>query len=180
MRAETPRRKNEQEKNMGNNSFVPLGTQAGWGREDRSPDLRLLQPPSHRHFFKNSPQWRIGGVDSPAGYLLARSMGRQRGAYSCGAVAELHRLPEHPGDCRDQLRYSNQSSIHCMESISMPSTFINGMERKVKDRKTGRFGWQIVSMSNLALLIRQLNTVWVPHPFERLLREWVGRNDTIF
>jgi hypothetical protein len=30
------------------------------------------------------------------------------------------------------------------------------------------------------LLIRQLNTVWVPHPFARFLCEWVGRYDTIF
>jgi hypothetical protein len=32
----------------------------------------------------------------------------------------------------------------------------------------------------LPFLIRQLNTVWVPHPFPRILREWVGMNVTLF
>jgi hypothetical protein len=30
------------------------------------------------------------------------------------------------------------------------------------------------------LLIRRLNTVRVPHPFPRVLREWVGKNVTSF
>jgi hypothetical protein len=30
------------------------------------------------------------------------------------------------------------------------------------------------------LLIRQLNTAWVPHPFPRILREWVGKRVTPF
>ena len=54
----------------GNSSFVPLGTQAGWGREDRSPDLRHLQPPSHRHFSRIVRSGSLG-VNSPAGSLLA-------------------------------------------------------------------------------------------------------------
>jgi hypothetical protein len=31
-----------------------------------------------------------------------------RSAYSCGAVAELHRLPEHPDDCRGELNCVRQ------------------------------------------------------------------------
>jgi hypothetical protein len=30
------------------------------------------------------------------------------------------------------------------------------------------------------LLIRQLNTVWVPHPSPRFLREWVEKNVSVF
>jgi hypothetical protein len=55
-----------------------------------------------------------------------------RGAHSCGAVAEFHRLPEHPGDCRGRLRCHLQSSRYGMEEISMPSTFIDRKESKVK------------------------------------------------
>jgi len=29
-------------------------------------------------------------------------------------------------------------------------------------------------------LIRQLNIVWVPYPFPRILREWVGNDVTLF
>ncbi len=35
-------------------------------------------------------------------------------------------------------------------------------------------------MSTAGLLIRQLNTARVPHPFPRFLREWVGENVTHF
>src|ERR1017187_10813447 len=52
-------------------------------------------------------------IDGPTG----------RGAHSCGAVAEFHRLPEHPGDCRGGLRCHLQSSRYGMEQISMPTTF---------------------------------------------------------
>jgi hypothetical protein len=37
----------------------------------------------------------------------------------------------------------------------------------------------VYSYWRTALLIRQFNTVRVPHPFPRLLRKWVGNNVTV-
>jgi len=56
-----------------------------------------------------------------------------RGAHSCGAVAGFHRFPEHPGDCcGDVRRLLVGASRYGMEAISMSSTFIAGLRRKVK------------------------------------------------
>jgi hypothetical protein len=43
-----------------NSSFVPLGTQAGLNAEDRSPDLRLIQPPSQQRILEIRHQWFNG------------------------------------------------------------------------------------------------------------------------
>jgi uncharacterized membrane protein (DUF2068 family) len=37
----------------------------------------------------------------------------------------------------------------------------------------------LIPAKKTGLLIRQLNTVWVPHPFPRFLRDWVGKNVTL-
>ena len=59
---------------------------------------------------------------------------QSRCAYSCGAVAEFHRLPEHPGDCRGEFGCAAGGSFYDMEQTSISSTFINGSEGEVKDR----------------------------------------------
>src|ERR1035437_4961647 len=70
--------------------------------------------------------FRDGG-NSLAGSLPWLWYGPQdRSAHSCGAVAEFHRLPEHPGDCRSGLRCLMQGSRCGMEQTSIPSTFIDG------------------------------------------------------
>ena len=60
---------------------------------------------------------------------------RGRGAHSCGAVAEFHRLPEHPGDICGELHCSSTivSSHYVIERTSMTSTFITAKLREVKD-----------------------------------------------
>jgi hypothetical protein len=47
-------------------------------------------------------------------------------------VAEFHRLPEHPGDCRGEVCCPLKGQPDGMELSSMSSTFINGAEREVK------------------------------------------------
>ena len=42
-----------------------------------------------------------------------------RGAHSCGAVAEFHRLPEHPGDCR-----SGCVAGYCRDSDAIKLNFM--------------------------------------------------------
>jgi hypothetical protein len=54
-------------------------------------------------------------------------------------VAEFHRLPEHPGDCRGGLRCLLRGSRYGKERISMPSTFIDGKGRKVKTHGAKKF-----------------------------------------
>jgi hypothetical protein len=101
----------------------PSERKAGEKREDRSPDLRLLQPPSQKRVqglvssgFPDPPAlverpWLkfclhpAAQYDGPGG----------RGAHSCGAVAEFHRLPEHPGDCRGELRCPLKEQPNAME-----------------------------------------------------------------
>jgi len=73
-------------------SSVPLGTQAGVSVEDRSPDLRF---PLSCNLPEAMLQW-LSEI-APAETLFAFT--RKRSAHSCGAVADLHRLPEHPDDC---------------------------------------------------------------------------------
>jgi hypothetical protein len=53
-------------------------------------------------------------------------------AHSCGAVAEFHRLPEHPGDCSDESSRGACRSSDGMETTSMTSTFIAASGREVK------------------------------------------------
>jgi hypothetical protein len=47
-------------------------------------------------------------------------------------VAEFHRLPEHPGDCRGKNAAPQTSSENLMEAISMTSTFITAAGGEVK------------------------------------------------
>jgi hypothetical protein len=47
-------------------------------------------------------------------------------------VAEFHRLPEHPDDCRGDVCCPFKKQPDGMELISIPSIFINGAERDVK------------------------------------------------
>jgi hypothetical protein len=59
--------------------------------------------------------------------------GRTSGAHSCGAVAEFHRLPEHPDDCGFELRRSpSLSSSDVINPISMISSFIAEAGDEVK------------------------------------------------
>src|ERR1700728_150314 len=88
-------------------SFVPLGTQAGKDAEDRSPDLHLFQPPSQKRSLAAHLQWFLWyfprSGKNQAEFLpvpVTQHDGTEaRGAHSCGAVADFHRLPEHPDDC---------------------------------------------------------------------------------
>lgn len=50
--------------------------------------------------------------------------GASGGAYSCGAVAELHRLPEHPKRLR-MCSADSGPSRYQMEQMFMTSIFIN-------------------------------------------------------
>jgi hypothetical protein len=57
-------------------SFVPLGTQAGLSAEDRSPDLRLLQPPSQNRAQKASHPVVSVGHSARSGKTLAEILPR--------------------------------------------------------------------------------------------------------
>jgi len=59
---------------------------------------------------------------------------RGRGAHSCGAVADFHRIPEHPDDCDGDLGYPSQGNSYGMERFSMTSTFIALLQGEVKAR----------------------------------------------
>ena len=105
------------------------------GAEDRSPDLRLLQPPSQKRNRKGSPPVVSSGLPRCAERPWLKSClhpvtqydGRRgRDAHSCGAVAEFHRLPVHPGDCRGELHCSSMEQPVRMERLSMTTTFYNG------------------------------------------------------
>jgi hypothetical protein len=88
-------------------------------RRDRSPDLRLAPFPSQRH--KDGRQW-VRARDELRGRISLSG-----GAYSCGAVADSHRFPEHPGDFSDGFRRRGVLSSHNVtKRFSMTSTFING------------------------------------------------------
>ena len=64
---------------------------------------------------------------------------KARGAHSCGAVADLNRLPEHPGDdCGERgCRSKRVATDDAMEAISMTSTFIADEGRQVKRESDG-------------------------------------------
>jgi hypothetical protein len=74
--------------------------------EDRSPDLRPFQPPSQTRAKWARVQWfpEFSAISEKtlAEFLPSSNDPidgpRGRGAHSCGAVAEFHRLPEHPDD----------------------------------------------------------------------------------
>jgi len=61
---------------------------------------------------------------------------RGRSAHSCGAVADFHRLPEHPGEFRDDFAPSRRgAAVDVIEQISTTSTFITGQMTLVKAGK---------------------------------------------
>jgi hypothetical protein len=116
--------------------------------EDRSPDLRLFQPPSQKRALAARSQWFIGLFRvqqtspgcNPAFPITQYDGLRSRGAHSCGAVAGFHRFPEHPDDCRGELRCPRSSgSRYLMEPFSMTSTFIDGSGHEVKSRGVKQF-----------------------------------------
>ena len=108
--------------------------------EDRSPDLRSIQPPSQSRIEWIRLQWRDGSftcgntrAETLLGSIASINDGEEnRCAHSCGAVAEFHRLPEHPGDCSDESSYGVGRSSDGMETTSMTSTFITASAREVK------------------------------------------------
>jgi hypothetical protein len=69
-----------------------------------------FEPPSQSRTPSVQLQWlkgQIRKVRKSLAKILLRLMSqidepRSRCAHSCGAVAEFHRLPEHPGDCCDE------------------------------------------------------------------------------
>ena len=102
--------------------------------EDRSPDLRSIQPPSQSRSDWIRLQWLDGSFTSGNtraeklfGSFASINDGEEnRCAHSCGAVAEFHRLPEHPGDCVMSRAVALGSGSDGMETTSMTSTFIAG------------------------------------------------------
>jgi len=81
------------------------------GTEDRSPDLRLSEPPSQFSHEENA-----SGIwpDSFCLTLQRLDGSRVRCAHSCGAVADFHRLPEHPGESPWSVARSHDAG--CAES----------------------------------------------------------------
>ena len=63
-------------------------------------------------------------------------------------MAELHRLPEHPGDCSGRLSRRKERPYDGRKTTSMPSTFIDGIPREVK----GAFWPQAVRTDALDLV----------------------------
>src|ERR1035438_6638068 len=121
------------------NSFVPLGTQAGYGREDRSPDLRFS---SHLPTDENRPAvvhlgalrvWR----KDPAGSLSSPSeTGRWQGRLQLrgsGGVSPPSRASWRLPWWITLPRTGN--SLYGMEETSIPSTFINGAGRKSQKKE---------------------------------------------
>ena len=108
--------------------------------EDRSPDLRSIQPPSQSRIEWIRLQWRDGSftcgntrAETLFGSFASINDGKgNRCAHSCGAVADFHRLPEHPGDCSDESSCGMGRSSDGMETTSMTSTFIAASGRDVK------------------------------------------------
>jgi len=70
------------------------------------------------------PSWLfacIGSINFPG-----------RGAHSCGAVAEFHRLPEHPDDCSYGSRGSSWSCRNNVKLMSMTPRLYPAPPREVK------------------------------------------------
>jgi hypothetical protein len=125
-RAESWRRKKCVEKSM-KNSFVPLGTQAGWGRKDRSPDLRLLQPPSRRHILRIVRSGIYRGLKAPAGFLIAaEKAGGRKGALTvAGQWRSFTAFPNILAIAVVIGAAPSESGIYGMETTSIPSIFID-------------------------------------------------------
>jgi len=128
-------------------SFVPLGTQAGHGRQtDRSPDLRLVSAAFPRTRVRSGLRTRPSGtVRWLIPFPFCPTDGLQgRCAHSCGAVTDFHRLPEHPGDCRNGLRdpgpsrRAHETTLPCHQQ-STPQA-----PRQVKTEKPPVMGgWEV-------------------------------------
>ena len=71
-----------------------------------------------------------------------------RSAHSCGAVAEFHRLPEHPGDCRGELRcllqrqpLRHETDFHAIHFYRREETRSQNIRSKEVCRITKKFYW---------------------------------------